>query len=391
MLNERLKMVPKLLKDDGVIFVSINDYEYAYLKVMMDEILGENNFVCHFVWEKKNSGSADDATHIKVLTEYVLMYAYNKEKLKTSSYMRDVEDGSYKQTDEYVETRGKYKLKQLDFSSLTYSKDLDYEFIYEGIKYYPSGSYANWKKRHSGQHAGKDWQWRWSKSKLEWGIENGFVVFKDNKIYTKQYQFVDHRNQQLMRTAKYDNLILGLHGSIGTDEQVAIFGTKVFDHPKPVDLIKFLINLHPNKNARVLDFYAGSGTTGHAVLELNREDGGNRTFTLVTNNENKIGENVCYERLYRVNQGFSTKKSNKIEWTKYNTPFRKNLKVFSIEYYDISLFDKNKTTTEKIYLDYNQCLIDNGLLTLNNDQSNGKNNIKYNLMSLYPMKKQGDQ
>jgi len=68
-----------------------------------------------------------------------------------------------------------------------------------------------------------------------------------------------------------------------------------------------LLDLHSNKNARVLDFFAGSGTTGHAVLELNKEDGGNRTFTLITNNENQIGTNVCYERLYRINNGIGTK------------------------------------------------------------------------------------
>ncbi|SGA02291.1 Adenine specific DNA methylase Mod [Mycoplasmopsis arginini] len=74
-----------------------------------------------------------------------------------------------------------------------------------------------------------------------------------------------------------------------------------------------ILNMHPNKNARVLDFYAGSGTTGHAVLELNRKDGGNRTFTLVTNNENSIGTNVCYERLYRINMGMGSKGGTNFE------------------------------------------------------------------------------
>ncbi|MBY7704898.1 site-specific DNA-methyltransferase [Vibrio harveyi] len=86
----------------------------------------------------------------------------------------------------------------------------------------------------------------------------------------------------------------------------SIFNENLFNYPKPISLIQYLVNLHPNKSARVLDFYAGSGTTGHAVLDLNRQDGGNRTFTLVTNNENDIGIDVCYERLYRINNGIST-------------------------------------------------------------------------------------
>ncbi len=80
------------------------------------------------------------------------------------------------------------------------------------------------------------------------------------------------------RDSKFSNLIYSVHGSVGTSEQKEIFTNKIFDHPKPVGLLRFLINLHPNKSARILDFYTGSGTTGHAVMELNKEDGGNRNL-----------------------------------------------------------------------------------------------------------------
>ncbi|MBY7704902.1 site-specific DNA-methyltransferase [Vibrio harveyi] len=96
------------------------------------------------------------------------------------------------------------------------------------------------------------------------------------------------------------------NNKVGNKVLSEIVGQDKFNTAKPIELVKLLILMHPNKNARVLDFYAGSGTTGHAVLDLNRQDGGNRTFTLVTNNENNIGIDVCYERLYRINNGIST-------------------------------------------------------------------------------------
>ncbi|MGV2393143.1 UNVERIFIED_CONTAM: DNA methyltransferase [Campylobacter lari] len=103
---------------------------------------------------------------------------------------------------------------------------------------------------------------------------------------------------------KYINLVKSF--SAAKNELNSIIFTD-FNTPKPVDLLTFIINLIDNKNTRILDFFAGSGTTGHAVLELNREDGGNRTYTLVTNDENNIGSNITYERLYRINKGIGTK------------------------------------------------------------------------------------
>ena len=101
-----------------------------------------------------------------------------------------------------------------------------------------------------------------------------------------------------------------------------------------------LIFLSKFKNARILDFYAGSGTTGHAVMELNKEDDGKRTYTLVTNNENNIGYDVCYERLYRINNGVGTNNET-FEWTNKNKPYNQNLNVFSIDYYDTSILKKD--------------------------------------------------
>ncbi|WP_303923446.1 DNA methyltransferase, partial [Ureaplasma parvum] len=329
----------------------------AYLKVLMDEIFGEENFVTNFIWQKKNGGSASDSRFIKILNEHIIMYAKNINLLRTNTYLQNLDDGSYKLKDEHFKTRGLYKLNQMDRASLSWSKELDYIIEIDNQKFYAGGSQENWLKRQNGYHAEKDWRWRWSKEKLLWGIENNFIVLQNNKIYSKQYQFVNNQNESIERDSKFDNLILNIHGSIGTDEQKNIFNTKVFDHPKPSKLINYLINLHPNKNARILDFFAGSGTTGHAILALNQEDGGNRTFTLVTNNENEIGTNVCYERLYRINNGVGTKKETDFDWINKNKPYQNNLNVYELKYFNTNPIeiDNNeiKEVFTKMLIDFN--------------------------------------
>ncbi|WP_308699299.1 site-specific DNA-methyltransferase [Mycoplasma sp. 'Moose RK'] len=390
LLNERLNLAKNLLKEDGLIFISIDDNQQAYLKVLMDEIFGEENFIANFVWQKKHEGLAADSKFVKVLTEHILAYSKNIQQLTTNIYIQNIDDGSYKFSDEYIHERGKYKLIQLDFASLTWSERLDYPIKYNGKTYYAGGSQEKWNARHHGSHAVKDWRWRWSNQKVKWGIENGFIVFKNERVYTKQYQFVDNNNQKIERVSKFSNLILLAQGTEGAQEQKNIFATKVFDHPKPVDLIKYLINLHPNKNIKVLDFFAGSGTTGHAVWDLNRQDGGNRTFTLVTNNQNNIGINVTYERLFRVANGFGTK-NEKVAWSEKNEAYCTNLKVFDINYFDTSIFNSEIEIEQltnllmKLFREFN--------IKINENVSEGKYlELLNHLLALKPQKsKENDE
>jgi len=275
-----------------------------------------------------------DAKHISIEHDYVICYARKKDLLKLSQLSR-VDDESYKYEDEFVKIRGKYKLNKLDRGSIHYSENLVYP-----IKA-PDGSLV-WP---GGEKGRKNWTWRWSKEKVKWGLRNKYIVFKKTRngwsVYFKQYQFVDNEGNPIERSIPYKSFILDFPNEQGAKELQNILHKRLFDYPKPVGLMKFLINLHPNKNAIVLDFMAGTGTTGQAVLELNKEDGGNRQFILVTNNENNICTNVCYPRIKKVIQGYKNLNGEKVEG------LGDNLKYFKTDFVDAEPTDKNKIKLTK--------------------------------------------
>ncbi|MHA3901023.1 DNA methyltransferase [Metamycoplasma hominis] len=222
-----------------------------------------------------------------------------------------------------------------------------------------------------------------------------------NKIDSGEYKLVLNKeyNKNLIARKEYvsENLIkkvvpytlitqnqgVDLSG-VGFDELYSIIlmpknDEEKFKTVKPLTLIKLLVDIKNNKNVRILDFFAGSGTTAHAVMELNRKDGGNRTFTLVTNNENNIGIDVCYERLYRINNGKGSKGETDFDWIKKNEPYNQNLDVFKIKYYDTDAFDNNN---EIIKQDFKNMLNDFDLSNVNkiNEQE-----ILLNLTALKPI------
>lgn len=391
MMNERLKMARQLLKEDGVIFVSIDDNEQAYLKVLMDEIFGEENFVCNFVWRKKNTGGGSDKSNIDNETEFIVCYSKNKEKSNWNSQKIDIENFTLE--DEFVKTRGKYYLTDLDRvsskSSFQYIESLDYEIMA------PDGTmfknYRNILKPRS-------YCYTLGKELFEFYNSNRFIeiqqkTYKDGTKYWKAYRkvyekvIVDRNKPYKIisreRGNNFSNLINEGNISTSTGKRVliSILNNKDFSFPKPIELIKYLINTHPNPDARVLDFFAGSGTTGHAVLDLNREDGGNRNFTLVTNNENNIGIDVCYERLYRINNGKGSKGETDFDWIKKNEPYNQNLDVFEIKYYDTDVLANNN---EIIKQDFKNMLND---FDLSNANKINEQEILLNLTALKPIER----
>ncbi len=297
-MRKRLEIAKRLMTDKGVIFISIDDNEQAALKLLCDEVFGEQNFVTNMIW--KSTPGSNTGRDIKTVTEYVALYAKDRSNCPFAVKKASDEDGKYVLEDKHKARRGKYVLNKLDrrMTGNHYSESLNYPLsLPNGEIIWPGNAMT--KQEH--------WNWRWSRDKVKWGIENDFIVMKQTKgrwsIYFKQYQFVDNNEQPIERYVPYPNLIEGIDGvnsARGSQEVMEIFGHKVFSYPKPLKLIEHLLMTIEVGNATVLDFFAGSGTTGHAVMKLNAEDGGKRKFILVTNNENDICEKVTYERLKRV-------------------------------------------------------------------------------------------
>ena len=312
-MHKRLTLAADLLSKKGAIFISIDDNEIAQLKLLCNQIFGEDNFVAQFI-RKNKTGSGHDSSQVAVEFDYMLCYAKNKTLLKFEKEKLDVEnDRKYKLEDVHIKHRGKYYLRDLDYKG-SYSPSLDYELEM------PDGHVVL-----AGGRKGKPNTWRWSKEKVEWGKSNDFIVFKKRKdkwkAYIKQYQFVDNENGRRERKLPYRAIIEFLNKE-NSRELNSIVPQNNFRFPKPVGLILFCIKLFTDKNITVLDFFAGSGTTGQAVLQANAADTGNRKFILCTNNENNICETVTYPRLKNLIKGYDLN-GKKIEGIKANLHYYK--------------------------------------------------------------------
>lgn len=269
MMYPRLKLARNLLTQDGVIFISIGDQELDNLKKLCGEIFGEHNFLANIVWANREGGGGSDSTTFKSKHEYLLAYARSRDN--SEIYGDETkEDKSYAYEDEFVEERGRYKLIKLNSFSIQYSKSMDYEIENEdGSISVPSEN-------------GRRGIWRWSRDKYEWGLRNGFIVKKKRDdgywtIYTKQYFKVDNSGKPIVRTLP-PNALVEKYSSTGATKALSALleGTKVFDYPKPVSYLQHIMQWVTRSDDFILDFFAGSGTTAHAAMQLNAEDGGAR-------------------------------------------------------------------------------------------------------------------
>ncbi|MFR9716944.1 site-specific DNA-methyltransferase [Corynebacterium striatum] len=269
MMYPRLKLARNLLTQDGVIFISIGDQELDNLKKLCGEIFGEHNFLANIVWANREGGGGSDSTTFKSKHEYLLAYARSRDN--SEIYGDETkEDKSYAYEDEFVEERGRYKLIKLNSFSIQYSKSMDYEIENEdGSISVPSEN-------------GRRGIWRWSRDKYEWGLKNGFIVKKKRDdgywtIYTKQYFKVDNNGKPIVRTLP-PNALVEKYSSTGATKALSALleGTKIFDYPKPVSYLQHIMQWVTRSDDSILDFFAGSGTTAHAAMQLNAEDGGAR-------------------------------------------------------------------------------------------------------------------
>ncbi|MGZ9796951.1 site-specific DNA-methyltransferase [Mycoplasma sp. 4013] len=315
MMNERLQLARALLKDNGVIFVSIDNNEQAYLKVLMDEIFGEGNFVDSLVWKSVNS-VLKQSKLIRNDHEYILLYA---KKISEVVFLRQKNTMNFQNPDN--DPKGNW------FSSNAANPNQN----------------SNKNKFPISLPGGKECIRNWKFSYDDYKNGTVSLYFNGNnvprlKIYESEYNI-----NSKVQSSIFENL--GSLTSAKREIESILDKNSKFQTPKPTTLIKHILKLL-NKNSRVLDFYAGSGTTGHAVLELNREDGGKRTFTLDTNNENNIGIDVNYKRLRRINTNTDLN-GNEIncKWYQKNKPYNSNLNVYWLnekeDYINIGLESSN--------------------------------------------------
>ena len=328
-INKRLRIAKQLLSDKGVIFISIDDNEQAQLKLLCDEILGVENFIAILPRITKASGKTTDK--IAQNHDYLMIYAKSESQCTIAGIPHN--DEGFKNIDEYYKQRGKYKLNQtLDYDSLSYSSSLDYPITINGETFYPGGNYAQYLERLKGKHKRADWAWRWSEDLFNFGYNNGFIVVKNGKngkrIYTKTYQRVSIEKagnnyvvieKERVKPVQSIQLVNNIFSNDNAKKELgSIFEDIPFDYPKPTSILRYMLQTIPDCKT-ILDFFAGSGTTLHATMQLNAEDGGHRKCILVTNNENNFCEEVTYERNKRVINGYTTPKGEEVPGLTGNT------------------------------------------------------------------------
>lgn len=327
-VEKRIELSKNLLKDSGVIFLSIGDDELAQLKLLLDspELFTERNFIACIPRVAKTA--SNKGRHFAPSVDYILAYAKNIDKLEP--FKDEVDSSLYKKNDD---EKGFYRDDVALYQSGLIGKRPNCRYFIncpDGSKVIPpEGKF-----------------WRWGPETAE--KNKDIMVFKQTKtsplldengkqarwnIYTKSY--LSEREESGTVPRNYLDQFINRHGA----DYLKTMGI-AFDYSKPVELIKYLIKItNKGQETTVLDFMAGSGTTAQAVLEINKEDGGNRNFILCTNNENNICSEICYPRIKNVINGFMSTQG-----------IGGNLKYFKTEFVDAEPTDSNKVklTTEAV-------------------------------------------
>ena len=281
MMYPRLFLARNLLREDGVIFISIDDNEVTNLRKICDEIFGEESFVTDIIWQKKTGAS--DAIAVATVTEYILVYIKSSDSLSFvfNKNKNSYDINRYKLTDKYVQIRGNYYIDNLDRGGLRYSDSLNFPIICpDGTVTYPNGrkSYIN-----------EGWTWKWSEKKIKWALKNGFIEFRKSikkesgwAVCYKNYLYSDNEGNYIDRASPKKNLIDDVLNADASSGIKRLFEKSIFSYSKPSRLLKHIISyIKLSSKDIILDFFAGSATTAHAVYEKNLEDGGNRKYICV--------------------------------------------------------------------------------------------------------------
>ena len=288
-MKNRLEVARELLSDDGLIFVQCDDNEQAYLKVLMDEVFSRNNFISNIVW--KGRGGRQDSKYVAQIHETIIFYAKNKERaVLNKAFIEDTSNYAYE------DIRGNYKTQLIrKWGSNSRREDrpnLFYEVEFEGNKVLPI------------LPNGDDGCWRWSKNRLEEAIKNDMVVSLEKDGRTELYEkiYKGDGKKQTVFTSWIDESFSGQ----GTKVLEEIFKEKVFDYPKPEQLVKKFIDLTTDDGDIVLDYHLGSGTTAAVAHKMNRQYIGIEQMDYI--------ETVSVKRLEKVIEGEQGGISKSVDW-----------------------------------------------------------------------------
>lgn len=331
MMYPRLKLLHKLLADDGAIFISIDDNELANLKQLCDEIFGANNFIDFFSWVKTET-PANLSYKTKKSVEYIVCYQKSKNDIKFRGLEKESKssNGLMNQTNAIKELIFPANivdtgLKDGVYKAGPYGTDSYDIQLLEDVQV-KNGIFITPVKLQG--------KFKWSQSNLDKEISNGTRISIRTIAFSPSYEKASYEPEVPWN-------IINRNFGVDTNEVAStllttIFGEKTFDFPKPVTLISYLANFINNKDAIILDSFAGSGTTAHAVLNLNKKDGGNRKFILVEMED--YAENITAERVRRVMNGYGEGK-NAVAGT-----------GGAFDYYELgaSMFDQEKNLNEEI-------------------------------------------
>lgn len=289
MMYPRLKLLHELLADDGVIFVSIDDNEVHHLRGVMDEIWGEGNFITEFVW-KKRTGSNDSKNFVSTDHEYVI--CYSKTQIVFSGIVKDFEN--YKNPDN--DPKGEWIRDNLTCNKTASERP---NLFYDIVDPKTNITYKCNPNR----------VWGYEQERMRRVIAEGKVLFPKDGKGTPMYK--RHKSEVRSDKKPFSSIIETKMNFTATKDLRDIFGKQLFAYPKPVNLVRQLINQSTNHDSIILDSFAGSGTTAHAVLDLNKEDGGNRKFILVECED--YADTITAERVRRVINGVPNAKDDKLK------------------------------------------------------------------------------
>jgi len=318
-MEKRIALAKSLLKNTGVIFISVDENEFAQLKLLCDGIFTENNFLGNLIWKRRGGIGSFAEKNMTQNHEYILVYK------KSAGFLYRILGEKRRKEFKYKDKRGIYRWIELVGPSQQTKErrpNLDYGVLYDKkIKKIIGFVGRNKKKDFFDKKFSKDIKEIWLEGKATWLVGKNII----EKYYKKDLiQVFEEKNKFVLRIKNYlynengdingiilksllsDNDIKIGMNTEGTKQIKEILYPKDYSNmkPKPLSLLTFLLNTKTDKNSLVLDFFAGTGTTGHAVMELNKLDDGNRKFILCTNNEDGICTDVCYPKIDNLIKGY---------------------------------------------------------------------------------------